>query len=161
MSYLLLSVIATILTLVIYALICFGIYKLACRFIEKNPFKALMIASFGIFLFPIGIFVPVKVWSKLAKYASKKTQEQYAIMSGLAKAPTDEKVDAFMELVDSEGGQIGNNPDNWNSFRNLWFAVNESPNVTTQKKNLFCMWLCNKGLILSAKQAQIKDNFGK
>ena len=161
MTNLLLSGIAIILVLGIYALISFGLYKLACRVIEKNPFKALMIASFGIFLLPIGIFVPVNVWSKLAKYASKKTQEQYAIMSGLAKAPTDEKVDAFMELVDSEGGQIGNNPDNWNSFRNLWFAVNESPNVTTQKKNLFCMWLCNKGLILSERQARIKDNYGK
>lgn len=161
MTNLLLSGTATILMLGIYALICFGIYKLACRFIEKNPIVALVISAFAIFLFPIGIFVPVKVWIKIAKYTGKKTQEQYAIMSGLAKAPTDEKVDAFMELVDSEGGQIGNNPDNWNSFRNLWFAVNESPNVTTQKKNLFCMWLCNKGLILSAKQAQIKDNFGK
>ena len=72
MTDLLLSGIAIILVLGIYALISFGLYKLACRVIEKNPFKALMIASFGIFLFPIGIFVPVKVWSKLAKYASTR-----------------------------------------------------------------------------------------
>ena len=150
-----------ILTLIFYVLLSLGIYKLACKFIEKNPIAAMVISGFGIFLFPIGIFVPIKVWSKIAKYAAQKTREAYAIMSELAQAPTDEKVDAFMARVDNEGGTITNNPDNWNAFRNLWFAVNESPNVTTSKKNLFCMWLRTKGLILSEKQAKIKDNFGK
>ena len=159
MMPLLLSILTGVVGLGIYILLVVLLYKFACSFIEKNPVAALGIAACGIFLFPVGVIIPFKVFGKIAKFASQKTQEQYAIMSELAIAPTDEKVDAFMARVDSEGGMLANNPDNWNSFRNLWFAVNESPDVTTQKKNLFCMWLSNKGLILSSKQARIIDNY--
>ena len=153
------SFVGIILMLVFCVAGSIGIYIVATKLLDKNPIYGMAVSLLGIFCCPVGVAVPVLIFVKAAKSASKKTQEQFAIMSALAQAPTDEKIDEFMTLVDSEGGVIGDDPQNWNAFRNLWFAVNSNPNVTTQKKNIFCMWLSNKGLILSANQAKVIDNY--
>lgn len=149
--------------LIVFLVMMFGgsiaLYVIATKLAEKNPIYGLSVSLLGILCCPIGLAVPIILFVKTAKMSAKKSQEQFAIMSTLAQDPTDAKIDEFMAMVDREGGVIGNEPQNWNAFRNLWYAVNASPNVTTEKKNIFCLWLSNKGLILSAQQAKPIDNY--
>lgn len=152
-------VVELIVSLVMMVGCSIGLYIVATKLAEKNPVYGLSVSMLGILCCPIGLAVPIIVFVKTAKLSAKRSQEKFAIMSALAQNPTDEKIDEFMALVDSEGGVITNEPQNWNAFRNLWFAVNGNPNVTTEKKNIFCMWLSNKGLILSAQQAKVIDNY--
>lgn len=148
------------LLLPITVVLSYLLYKFACKFVDKNPFVALGIAAFGIFLIPVGIFVPIVIFSKLAKYSTVKMQERYAMMSALSQNPTDENVDALIATIDSQGGGvIPDDPNSWNTFRNLWFSVNASPRVTTAKKNHFRMWLTSKGLFLTEQQAAVIDNY--
>ena len=153
------SLLGSIIFLVVGIGLSVALYFIAVKLLDKNPIYGMAASLLGIFCCPVGVVVPIIIFVKAAKNNSKETQRQFAIMSALAQDPSDEKIDEFMARADSEGGVIGNDPQNWNAFRNLWFAVNGSPNVTTEKKNIFCMWLSSKGLILSAQQAKIIDNY--
>jgi len=157
----LISLTASLISLVIYVVLCFALYKFSGKLIKTKPVAGLAVSMLGIFLFPVGIAIPIINFVRVSKESARVAQEKYAIMSDLARDPDDEKVTSFMKLVDSEGGIITNQPQAWNSFRSLWFAVNENPNVSTPVKRDFLMWLSSKGLILSAKQSQIIDNCKK
>ena len=149
-----------LLLLPITAALSYALYKFACKFVDKNPFITLGISMLGIFLFPVGLAVPIAMFSKLAKYSTQKTQERYAMMSELAQNPSDYNVDMLIATIDSQGGGIiPDDPNSWNTFRNLWFSVNASPRVSTAKKNQFRMWLTSKGLFLTEQQATVIDNY--
>ena len=84
------------------------------------------------------------------------------ILEDLASNPTDEKVNAFMHYLNTDGGgRFANKPKNWNSIRGLWFVVHESPNVTTSVKKQFRDWLMLKGLRIVGNDKDIIDNYGK
>jgi hypothetical protein len=52
-----------------------------------------------------------------------------------------------------------NYPKEWVKLRNLWYSVNNSPNVTTETKQKLLRILTLKGLHLSEGAKRIKNNY--
>lgn len=113
----------------------------------------------------IGCFVLFFIYRR--RNSVRKSLEELGIreqnmLEDMAANPTDEKVYAFMNYLNTEcDGRFANNPKNWNRIRGLWFVVNESPNVTTNVKKQFRDWLMLKGLRLVGDDKKVIDNYGK
>lgn len=71
--------------------------------------------------------------------------------------PCDSNVDAYMDMIEEYG--ILNEPQSWNQVRAIWFMVNESPDVTTDKKRQLRNFLMAKGLRLTNSDKNVIDNY--
>ena len=89
---------------------------------------------------------PMWKWKKLEKIA----------YGNLEASQTNENVDEFMKFISKYG--IVNQPPVWNRVRGIWFMVNESQNVTTEKKTELRNLLVSKGLRLTPNERKIIDN---
>lgn len=106
-----------------------------------------------IFLVPIILFIILAVASK------NKHKKYHDFYASIAANPSDSAVDT---LIDFHQKNICiDEPNCWNQLRAVWFAINESPNVTTAKKTQLKSFLMLKGLTMHHKDAQIIDNYGK
>ena len=64
-----------------------------------------------------------------------------------------------MKYINSYG--IINEPESWNMVRGVWFSINESSQVPTDKKRELRDFLTTKGLRLVGNDKDVIDNYGK
>jgi len=96
----------------------------------------------------------------LALYKCKRTMtKETEPLKGIEYAPTEPLVDKYMELIEKYG--IDNTPQSWNKVRGIWFVVNESPDIPTEKKRILRNFLMTKGLRLVGNDKNIIDNYKK
>ena len=89
--------------------------------------------------------------------SSKIDKERQKIYDTLVQNPNNTNVDVLIKDIETHG--CANNPNAWNRLRAIWFVVNESSNVTTDKKKQLKQFLMLKGLTMHHKDAQIIDNY--
>ena len=62
-----------------------------------------------------------------------------------------------MKYINSYG--IINYPESWNKVRGVWFSINESSQVPTDKKRELRDFLTTKGLRLVGNDKNVIDNY--
>lgn len=90
-------------------------------------------------------------------FSAKLEKNRKRIYELVAKNPNNENVDILVEELEKYG--CTNTPNAWNQLRALWFTINESPNVTTDKKKQLKQFLMLQGLTMHHHDAQIIDNY--
>lgn len=119
----------------------------------KYPRKAGMFFFLFFFLSPIGTIV---AWI----YAGvKENKDRDKLYGTLIKNPNNENVDKLIAYI--EQYKCADNPNAWHQLRGVWYACNQSPNITTNKKQELQTFLMVKGLYLSKEEKQIIDNYAK
>ena len=54
---------------------------------------------------------------------------------------------------------LDNKPESWNMLRGVWFSINESSNIPTEKKRKIRTILTTKGLRLVGNDKDVIDNY--
>lgn len=109
-----------------------------------------------VLFFGVPIVIIVVVWKKYSVKWNKRVEERNSIYGAVANTPSDFTVDNLIAYIKREG--CWNEPQYWNQLRAVWLAVNESPNVSTEKKKQLKQFLMLKGLTMHHQDAQIIDN---
>lgn len=86
----------------------------------------------------------------------KKRQK---VFSEISTNPNNNSADGLIDYINTYG--LINEPEAWNQLRAVWFAINESPNVSTEKKKEIIQFLRLKGLTMHYKEAEVIDNYGQ
>lgn len=107
--------------------------------------------------FGIPIVIMVVVWKKYSIKWNKRVAERKTVYDNATNTPSDFTVDNLIAYTEREG--CWNEPQYWNQLRGVWFAVNESPNVSTAKKTELRNFLMTKGLRLVGNDKNVIDNF--
>lgn len=110
----------------------------------------LIVTLFTFFLGLTTLFALIWASSKLEKNRTK-------ICEALTQNLNDTNVDMLIEDIEIYG--CANKPNAWNKLRAIWMTVNESPNVTTDKKKQLKQFLMLKGLTMHYQDAKIIDNY--
>ena len=146
--------------LLVFSLIYIGAVKLQIMlfthwFKKKGKGKIQAYLFFTVFTFWFcftGMIAQIIVYNKFEKKKTKLFKEVSAI-------PSDSNVDKLIDFLDHS--IFDDKPNNWNQLRAVWFAVNESPDVTTTKKKQLKQFLMLQGLTIHRQDAEIIDNYGK
>lgn len=83
-------------------------------------------------------------------------KEKDSIYAKIAATPSDKAADELIDLIQRCGCE--NKPNAWNKLRSVWIAVNESPNVSTEKKKQLKQFLMLQGLTMHYQDSKIIDN---
>ena len=118
---------------------------------DRKVLSLIVILCTAMIMF-IGFFAYVSASAKMSKERDKLYRE-------VASKPCDASVDELMRFIERRG--CINTPQSWNQLRAVWIAVNNSPYVTTQKKNELKNYLMLKGLNMHYNDAKVKDNYGR
>ncbi len=89
--------------------------------------------------------------------SSRLEKNRNKIYDILAQNPNNTNVDLLIQDIENFG--CVNNPNAWNKLRAIWITVNESPNVSTDKKKQLKQFLMLKGLTMHYQDAKIIDNY--
>ena len=147
-----LETIFSILPLVILVVVTLLTKDWLYRMMEKNPGSVSLIAVLCfIFVYPIPAYIIA-----YRKYSANRKAVDDELV-GLDTEPTEELVDKYIEAVKKYG--ISNTPQNWNVVRGIWFVVNESSDITTEKKKELRNLLMSKGLRLVGNDKNVIDNY--
>ena len=91
--------------------------------------------------------------------SAKFNKERDSIYSALTRSPDNENVDALIDFLERNGCE--NSPNAWHKLRGVWFACNQSSNITTDKKQELQTYLMLKGLYLNNEERRIIKNYSK
>lgn len=83
-------------------------------------------------------------------------KERDALYSKITVSPSNQAADELIANIQKYGCE--NNPNAWNKLRSVWITLNESSNVSTEKKKQLKQFLMLQGLTMHYKDAQIIDN---
>ena len=101
--------------------------------------------------------IPVIIFILIVRKNKNIENEYSTFYNRIASNPSDAAAD---ELIAFHTKRICiNEPMYWNKLRAVWFAFNESSNVTTAKKTQLKNFLMLKGLNMHHNDAQIIDNY--
>lgn len=128
-------------------------YYLAVKYDDK---KIIILIVFAFLNFP-GCIVCAIVYSLV--YQHKLNNQKSAIFAKLTSNPDDSVVDEYIAHLNKFACE--DTPNAWHQVRGVWYAVNNSANVTTAKKQELLTILLVKGLFLTDKEKQIIDNYGR
>lgn len=92
----------------------------------------------------------------LAAAANEIKKERGKVYAKITAAPSDQAADELIELIQKYG--CDNEPNEWNKLRSVWIAINESPDVSTEKKKQLKQFLMLQGLTMHYQDAKIIDN---
>ena len=84
-------------------------------------------------------------------------KQRNKVYDTLVQNPSDENVDLLIKDIEMFG--CTNHPNAWNKLRAIWMTVNESSNITTDKKKQLKQFLMLKGLTMHYQDAKIIDNY--
>ena len=70
--------------------------------------------------------------------------------------PSDSAADELIATIKKYGCE--NKPNEWNKLRGVWITINESPNVSTEKKKQLKQFLMLQGLTMHYQDSKIIDN---
>ena len=108
-------------------------------------------------VFLVVLSLPFIIFAILILKIKKKQEKYYSMYQMIAANPTNETVDILIDFHTKN--QCINEPNCWNRLRAVWFAINESPNVSTAKKEAVKKFLMLKGLTMHHKDTIITDNY--
>lgn len=91
------------------------------------------------------------------RYSKEIKTKVEPVKQNIQRNPTDSNVNDYMDIIEEYG--IYNDPKTWNQVRAVWFVVNESSAVTTQKKKELRNFLMSKGLRLTNSDKNVIDNY--
>ena len=100
---------------------------------------------------------PLGVIGALISSSAKESKNRQALYETLRREPDNAKVDEFIQYI--EKFNSANTPEAWQNLRTVWLRVNESPNVTTDKKRELIEFLKVKGLYIHNEEARVIDNY--
>lgn len=106
-----------------------------------------------ILTFPVLFIGPIAYIS----VSVKLSKERALLYSEIAAMPSDKRVDELIAYINKYG--CVNDPQSWNQLRAVWFAINDSSNVTTEKKNEVKSFLMLRGLAIHHNDAKVKNNY--
>ena len=124
--------------------------KLYMRLLRKRNIAGV----FGVFfltglIYFIGFFALVGAVTQLGK-------ERNLFFARIAASPSDQTADELIAYIQQYGCE--NHPNAWNKLRSVWITINESQNVSTEKKKQLKQFLMLQGLTMHYQDAQIIDN---
>lgn len=114
------------------------------------PTIYMIVTLFTFFLGLTTLFAMILTSAKIDKQRGK-------VCDALVQNPSNENVDLLIKDIETYG--CNNHPNAWNKLRAIWMTVNESSNVTTEKKKQLKQFLMLKGLTMHYQDAKIIDNF--
>lgn len=134
-----------------------GHYKLLVFLKKPHTVKGVAMISFVILIFltgPIGLLmVPINYyWLYQSKYNKIRKQE----INYLVNTLSDSSVDRFINYIKTWG--CDNKPDAWGELKGAWQIVNESPNISYEKKKEMRDCLMLNGLKLYNNEMKIMQN---
>ncbi len=113
---------------------------------HPNLFPVLTILLF--FVNPIGIMISVFA---ISAKSNKMREEAY---NSMIADPSDRRVDELIEFLNRY--KCPNDPNSWHRLRGVWYACNQSDNISVAKKEELKTFLLMQGLYLNRDEAQIK-----
>ncbi len=119
--------------------------------INKQKNTAAILALFiltGLIYF-VGAFALAGAQAQIAKDKDK-------LFSKITASPSDQTADELIAHIQKYG--CTNEPNAWNKLRSVWIALNESPNVSTEKKKQLKQFLMLQGLTMHYQDSKIIDN---
>jgi len=128
-------------------------YFLAVKYDDK---KIIIFVVFLILNFP-GCIVCAIIYSLIYQHKLNKSREE--IFAKLTTSPDDTVVDEYIVHLNKYACE--DTPNAWHQVRGVWYACNNSANVTTEKKKELLTLLLLKGLYVTDKEKQIIDNYSK
>lgn len=133
-----------------YALFYKALKKLYIRLISKKNIAGVYAVFFltGLILF-VGFFALAGAKAQIAK-------ENDELFSKITISPSDGAADELIDHIQKYGCE--NHPNAWNKLRSVWITINESPNVSTEKKKQLKQFLMLQGLTMHYQDAKIIDN---
>ena len=111
-----------------------------------NLFPLFTILMF--FLNPIGIVISIILIS------SKSNKMREAAYNNIISDPSDRRVDELIEFLNKY--KCPNDPNSWHRLRGVWYACNQSSNISVAKKEELKTFLLMQGLYLNRDEAQIR-----
>lgn len=124
--------------------------RLYIRLLSKKNAAGVFAVFFltGLIYF-IGFFALVGAQAQMRK-------EKDALYSKITVSPSNQTADELIANIQKFGCE--NTPNAWNKLRSVWVTLNESSNVSTEKKKQLKQFLMLQGLTMHYKDAQIIDN---
>ena len=113
----------------------------------------LLYAVLFFYLNPFGIIVAVMLLN------NKFLKMRDTVYNNAINNSCDASVDELITYLNKY--RCEDRPNAWHQLRGVWFAINESPNVSTEKKRQLKTLLLTKGLYLHKEEGQIIDNYLK
>lgn len=127
-------------------------------FVGRYLYKTIMDNPKKIYWCFILFFVaPLGVIGTFICATHKEAKNRQALYETLRREPNDEKVDEFIQYI--EKFNTTNTPEAWQHLRTVWLRVNESSDVTTNKKRELIEYLKVKGLYIHNDEARVFDNY--
>lgn len=149
-AVLVMKVALIILVILCYALFYKSLKRLYIRLISKKNTAGIFAVFFLTgFIFFLGFFALAGATAQMAKDKDK-------LFSKIAASPSNQAADELIAHIQQYGCE--NNPNAWNKLRSVWITINESPNVSTEKKKQLKQFLMLQGLTMHYQDAQIIDN---
>lgn len=101
-------------------------------------------------------FLPAYIIA-IKRYGKEVKTRIEPVKNAIQCNPCDSTVDDYIAMTEEYG--ILNDPKTWNQVRAVWFVVNESSDVTTEKKKELRNFLMSKGLRLTNQDKNVIDNY--
>lgn len=157
MENMILMIVITVLPLILIVLgvLCSALLykplkKLCIRLmIRKNAIGLIAVFLLTMPMFFVGLIAIFGATAQIRK-------EKDALYSKITISPSDQAVDELIANIEKYG--CVNDPNSWNKLRSVWITINESPNVSTEKKKQLKQFLMLQGLTMHYQDAKIIDN---
>lgn len=142
--------IVAILGVVCYVFFYKALKRLYIRLISKKNTAAILALFIltGLIYF-VGAFALAGAQAQIAKDKDK-------LFSKITASPSDQTADELIAHIQKYG--CTNEPNAWNKLRSVWITINESPNVSTEKKKQLKQFLMLQGLTMHYQDSKIIDN---
>lgn len=142
--------IVAILGVVCYVFFYKALKQLYIRLISKKNTAAILALFIltGLIYF-VGAFALAGAQAQIAKDKDK-------LFSKITASPSDQTADELIAHIQKYG--CTNEPNAWNKLRSVWITINESPNVSTEKKKQLKQFLMLQGLTMHYQDSKIIDN---
>ena len=140
---------------IIFGILCYVFFykplkQLYIRLIsKKNNAAILALFIFTGLIYFLGVFAYSGAKAQMAKDKDK-------LFAEITAAPSDKGADKLIANIQQFGCE--NEPNAWNKLRGVWITINESPNVSTEKKKQLKQFLMLQGLRMHYQDSKIIDN---
>ena len=98
-------------------------------------------------------------WLAYGLYLAKYTKIRKKKFEKIAFSVNNDSPDELKKYI--KAWDLQNDPKSWNELRGVWTIINESPNVSADKKRDLRDFLIIKGLRLTGIDKNVIDNYGK
>ena len=146
----LMGIILAVLGIACYVFFYKALKRLYIKLISKQNTAAILALFIltGLIYF-VGAFALAGAQAQIAKDKDK-------LFSKITASPSDQTADELIAHIQKYG--CTNEPNAWNKLRSVWIALNESPNVSTEKKKQLKQFLMLQGLTMHYQDSKIIDN---